>query len=233
VWSGAIWLQSCGGSGDVWTRWVGATQVETATPHKLGAGYSASQPVRVEIDSIYGEQATIVIEGYQAANPSNTSSRGYSLTGIRIVKPGSGYVVAPQIKITSTSGFGAYATCKVAGGKITEVALENGGGGYKIPPKVEAVAGGAEAFAVARPHLRGKYQCYYRYVDSTPESDGGPCPSSLSPVREVDAGEGAGSLTWTAPASTNERASLVELWRTTSNQATTLYRVASFGGGSF
>lgn len=243
MWTGAAWIQTVQYTPGIgWSIWRGATQVESASPHKLGSGYSDSRPVRVEIDSIDGERATIVIEGYTAANPANTSSRGYSLTGIRIDNPGSGYVVAPQIKITSTSGFGAYATCKVAGGKITEVALENGGGGYKVPPKIEAVAGGAEAFAVARPHLRGKYQCYYRYVDNTPESDGGPIPGSLSPVREVDAGEGAGSLTWSVPAIiaavTPDRVGgplngSIELWRTTSNQATTLYRVATMTGWDF
>lgn len=234
VWNGSTWVQSCSGGGETppWSRWEGATQVEAASPHKIGAGYSDARTVRVEIDSIAGEQATIVIEGYTAGNPANTESRGYSLTGIRIDNAGSGYVVAPQIKITSASGFGAYATCRVAGGRIVEVTLENGGGGYKTPPKIEAVAGGAEAFAVARPHLRGKYQCYYRYIDDTPESAGGPIPSSLSPVREVDAGEGIAGLAWTVPAvAAGGRATSVELWRTTGNQATTLYRVATLAGG--
>lgn len=89
---------------------------------------------------------------------------------------------------------------------------------------VEGAAGGA-ATVIAVPHLRGKYQCYYRYVDtSIPESEGGPIYSSLSPVYELDVPIGSKQATWTYAVPPGSLA--VELWRSTSNQATTLFRIA-------
>ena len=214
------------------------------TPYKYGANYADDETVTVTIPAYQtwdGEtqkwaaaprSKDLIIRGYSAGNPLNAGGERYAIRSLNLVNGGSGYLVAPQIKITSNSGFGAYATCKVHAGKIVEVTLENSGGGYKSVPKVEIAAGGAEAFAVSRPHLRGKYQCYYRYVDDTPEGKGGPIPSNLSPLTEIDAGEGKASASWTVAAPTG-RAKKVELWRSTSNQATTLYRVATITGASF
>ena len=59
-----------------------------------------------------------------------------------------------------------------------------------------------------------------------PESEGGPIYSNLSPVTEVDSGDGAGYVEWdipTAPAGVK-----VELWRTSSNQALVVYRIAKY-----
>lgn len=230
---GAQWSCSSTGAlggGDV--VWRGARSVISVTPLRYGANYSDNTPVVVRIPSGSGDKSKdIIIEGYTSGSTQNTSAPRYSVKEIVIDAPGDNYLIAPQLKITSESGFGAYATCKVADGKIISVTLENGGGGYKVPPVVEVVSGGAEAFAICRPHLRGKYQCYYRFVDATPEGQGGPVASNLSPVREIDVGEGAASFTWSVSAS-DERASIVELWRSTSNEATTLYRV-SVGSGSF
>lgn len=208
---------------------------------KFGAGYNAEDDIIIRIHGIATFDAQrgiwerpsppekdIVIRAYQGTDPTNPSGEPYPLREIRIDSPGEGFLVTPDLEIISQSGFGAYATCEVADGRITKVTLENPGGGYRTRPEVRILAGGAEAFAVARPHLRGKYQCYYRYVDATPEEKAGPIPSSLSPVVEVDAGEGATSLTWNVPTPVG-RAKKVELWRSTSNQALTLYRVATIG----
>lgn len=216
-----------------YTVFRGARVLRSVSVEKLGKGYSASKTVTVRIKSGSGDPSRdIIIEGYTAGNPKNSAAEGYSISEIVIKDRGSGYLVAPEIKIISESGFGAYATCTVKDGKIDTVTLENGGAGYKTPPQVIVVSGGAEAFAVSRPHLRGKYQCYARFVDGTPEDRGGPIPSNLSPVAEVDAGEGAASMTWSIPAAAG-RAEKVELWRTTGSQATLLYRVYSGSGGTF
>jgi len=210
------------------------------TPSKYGANYADDETITVTIPAFAtwdGETQRwasaprakeLILRGYSSGNPMNAGSERYALRTLRLVDGGSGYLVAPQIKITSNSGFGAFATCRVQDGKIVEVTLENSGGGYRSVPQVEVVSGGAEAFAVSRPHLRGQYQCYYRYVDDTPEDKGGPIPSNLSPLKEIDSGEGAGGVVWDIPAPTG-RATKVELWRSTSNQATTLYRVAVLG----
>lgn len=216
--------------------------VRSVTAKATGSGYSATNPVTITLpasitlDTSTGQMTTtvpssksLIIEGYPPGHAKNTSTRRLSVKEIQVTNGGSGYVVAPEIKITSPSGFGAYATCTVANGVIAGVTVESGGGGYALPPTVTAVAGGAEAFAVARPHLRGKYQCYYRYVDTTPAASGGPIPSNLSPVREVDAGDGAQSMSWSVagPSNTDGRTLTVELWRTTGDQALMLYRVGT------
>lgn len=230
-WADGQWSGTCVGPlGGGNNGFRGATSLQAADAKESGSGYGTGK-VRVTISSIFGEQANIVLEGVTAANPDNTSARGYPVTALTLGSGGSGYVVAPQIRFVSNSGFGASALAEVSGGRITKVTLTNSGGGYKTPPTVVAVAGGAEAFAVARPHLRGTYQCYYRYVDDTPESQGGPIPSNLSPVREVDTGAGTSAITWSVVAPAG-RAKKVELWRTTGNQATLLYRVHT-GTGAF
>jgi hypothetical protein len=238
VFSDGQWVCQSASVGNVGTSvtstvFRGARTLESASVGALGKGYDPLKTVTVRIKSGSGvADRDIVIEGYTAGNPQNTQAQGYSLSSITITNPGSGYLVAPQIKIISDSGFGAYATCTVKDGRIDKVTLENGGAGYKTPPQVLVLSGGAEAFAVSRPHLRGKYQCYSRFVDATPEERGGPLPSNLSPVAEIDAGEAAASMTWTLPAVTG-RAAKVELWRTTGNQATALYRVYSGNQSTF
>jgi hypothetical protein len=221
-------------------QWNLAWGVSGVSLLSAGSGYSANSVVRVEIRSSYTQAGTalttnpagartLVIEGCTPGNARNTTTPRFKVASVSITNAGSGYNVAPEIKIKSTTGFGAYAESTVVDGKVTALSLESGGGGYRTVPTVTAVSGEAEAFAVARPHLRGKYQCYYRYVDTTPEASGGPIPSNLSPVREVDTGEGTQSLAWAwaPPANTDGRVLGVELWRSTGNQAITLYRVTT------
>lgn len=233
-WYQGVFLASCTGpTGAGVSFFLGATRITTAAAYRRGKNFSDDSTVRVTIRPVIGDQGKpIVVEGMTRGNDNNVEAPRYKVKELKLVNGGSGYLVAPQIKITSDSGFGAYGTCTVKNGKIVSVTLENSGGGYKTAPKVEVVSGGAEAFAVARPHLRGVYQCYYRYVDDTPEDKGGPIPSNLSPVTEIDAGEGKASVSWTFAAPTG-RAKKVELWRSTGDQALTLYKVAEVTGTTF
>jgi hypothetical protein len=223
-----------------------------AAPYKMGKDYDKDAEIAIIIPAVSvfdQDTGTMVAYDFNAANTKVTNAKhwqkaiilrvysgddprnpgggiGYPIKDVVIEDGGSGYLVAPQLKIVSSTGFGAYATCTVSNGEIDTVTLENGGGGYKTKPEVKVLSGGAEAFAVSRPHLRGLYQCYYRATDDTPESLGGPVPSNLSPLQEFDASEGVAGATWTVPDPVDERVTHVELWRSTSGQATTLYRVA-------
>ena len=225
AWAGAVWestLTSWNGSN--YSVWQGAVGVRAVSVVSRGQGFDADAAVTIRIDSVNGAAFPLEIRGYGPDNPGNRSPITYPIKELVVRNSGSGYVVAPLLQIISNSGFGAYGTVTVKDGKLDAATLENSGGGYRSPPQVKILSGGAEAFAVARAHLRGKYQCYYRYIDDTPEDRGGPIPSSLSPVTEVDCGEGATSITWSATAPSG-RAKKIEYWRTTGNQATTLYRV--------
>lgn len=218
-------------------RW--SSSAASATSITYGQGYTDDDDIVIRLQGNGSVDTTvpglwgpsppskdIVIRAFVGTDPDNPGTTPHALRSIRIDNRGSGYLVAPDIKITSNTGFGAYATCTVKNGQIDTVTLENKGGGYTTPPKVELLSGGAEAFAVARPHLRGKYQCFFRNVDDTSEDRGGPIPSNPSGVTEVDCGEGATSLTWNVPLPEG-RGKAVELWRTTSGQAITFYRVAT------
>lgn len=219
-----------------WNLAWGVSGISLISP---GTGYSANSVVRVEIRSGYTQSGAtlttnpsgarkIVLEGCTPGNARNTTTPRFKVANLSISNAGSGYTVAPEIQIRSTTGFGASAESTVTNGKITALSLQSGGGGYRTVPSVTAVSGQAEAFAVARPHLRGKYQCYYRWTDITPEPRVEPRPSNLSPVTEVDTGEGTRFIEWQwdGPLMPDGRILKAELWRTTSNQATTLYRVA-------
>ena len=233
VFTGAKFAGSSSGIGSNYTVFLGARTLVAVHVDHYGFGYKDDSTVVITIPAGSGiADRAIILEGYTAGNIKNTQSPRYSVKTVTLdpAHKGDGYLVAPQIKFSSPSGFGAYATCTVANGHIDTITLENGGGGYKTAPTVTAVSGGAEAFPVARPHLRGKYQCYYRYLDNTPEDAGGPIPSNLSPVTEIDAGEGATSLSWTTSAG-SARAASTELWRTTGNEALTLYRVSLSASG--
>ena len=126
-------------------------------------------------------------------------------------------------------------------GRVVRLIVNDPGKKYLFPPRIlDDDDGGvrtAKGLAIMRPVFRGKYQCYYRFVnDNVPEVEGGPLYSSLSPVNEIDCRDGASVLTWKVAAPT-DGANAVELWRSSSDQATTLFRVAKIGGnkpfGSF
>ena len=90
-----------------------------------------------------------------------------------------------------------------------------------------------QAQAITRATFRGKYQCYYRFInDSIPEDEGGPLYSNLSPLTEIDTKHGAAYITWTIPTPSDWDGRKIELWRSSSNQSTTLYHVATIAEDS-
>lgn len=203
----------------------------------------------------------MVVELYTGSNPNSPAnnyqgSGQYPIKSINVVNPGIGYVGQPLIELSTDSGVGGVVQANIATdgtvrstgdetvgkGKVTDTRVINGGL-YTSPPDATILSGGAEVNVISRPHLRGIYQCYTRFVDDTPEDRGGPIPSNLSPVIEFNANEfqtpdgqiGCGSIEWTAPADPERedgRPLKVELWRSSANQATTLYRVATVECGA-
>jgi hypothetical protein len=96
-----------------------------------------------------------------------------------------------------------------------------------------------QAQAITRATFRGKYQCYYRFINnSIPEDEGGPLYSNLSPLTEIDTKHGAAYITWKIPIPKDADDNVfwdgrkIELWRSSSNQSTTLYHVATIAEDS-
>lgn len=144
-----------------------------------------------------------------------------------VTNGGSGYLTPPTFTTEDGDIINTEVDCD---GKVTKLILDEPNKLYLFPPKVvntDGDVGGAKGLAIVRAHFRGKYQCYYRYADeSVSKESGGPIYSNLSPVNEVDCGDVAKKLTWTLPGTPPATATHIELWRSSSNQATQLFRVA-------
>lgn len=155
----------------------------------------------------------------------------YTVHAISVANSGTGYLVPPVITIVPDAadpgGGGASAQCAIdTDGRITGVTVLSGGQ-FSIPPTAIIADSGAKAMATVRNALKGLYKCAIRYLDDTPESQGGPIPSSISELQDVDCSAGYAQLTWALNNHAMEsRVHAIELWRTTADQAVALYRVA-------
>jgi hypothetical protein len=198
-----------------------------------GKGYTQTPAVQLSASHASGLTLTAVL----AAPPPTAPPRSDPATvqpvpvaSVSIDNAGTQYLTPPKFSVSSTSGSGLTLKAEVANGQVTAVNVVEPGGGYTTAPTITPIQGGATAVAIARAHIRGQYECYYRYVDDTPTSRGGPRASNLSPVCNVDAGDGAGRLVWAgyeaAAAAAKARGLTLERWRTTSNQSFTIYRVS-------
>jgi hypothetical protein len=226
----------------------------------FGSGYSTTDEVTVTVAftgvsaagtpncSSTNMICPLVLRGYGIHHPKTPKTfsalaaasqyKSRRLSSFTINDAGSMYLRAPTLRLVPYSGSAKdggteVETAASVGGEVT--AIDPNGKlrdqNFLWPPALDELVsqvGGAKATAVIRAHLRGKYQCYYRYVnDSVPAAEGGPLYSNLSPVTEIDCGDGCSHITWTHD---EPEGVSVELWRTTSNQATTLFRVAKIGG---
>lgn len=202
----------------------------------------------------------LILEFYTGSNPDAPANKFlggtfYSIKEIVVVNEGADYVGRPILEIDDTYGTGGVAQGTTKTGTLTRTGETTKGfvesvevvkgGAYTQEPKVTIISGGASVTAIARAHIRGKYQCYTRFVDTTEPSRGGPIPSNLSELFEINTTEtvttglgeetqdGAGAIKWTLPpvpadeVRTDGRQLQIELWRSSANQSTTLYRVAT------
>jgi hypothetical protein len=163
------------------------------------------------------------VDGGVAAEPS------YPIKTVTVTDGGGRFLTPPTIEVDDEYGYGAVLEAVLTTDGVVSKVNVIKGGSYTKPPSLKVTVGGAKAVAITRPHLRGKYDCFYRYVDDTPPERGGPICSNLSPITTIDTGDGVGQLAWNVdpPPAHPGRTLTTELWRTTSDQAYTVYRVAS------
>jgi hypothetical protein len=178
-----------------------------------------------------GATGTGVTVGF-SGSATGTVNLAFRVATVTVAHTGVGYLSPPVITVTpdpaDAYGGGAIVACTVnATGNIGGVTVVNGGR-YSLPPTISVVDSNSRVVADYSPNLQGRYLCCLRYVDDTPADEGGPIPSSISELKEVDCTTGSGSITWNLGHSgADTRASKVELWRTTGDQEVVLYRVAS------
>lgn len=200
---------------------------QVSTPDLRSAGTGASTS---------GVTATVVGGGGSGAAVSVAMQ--YSVHSVSVATSGSGYFAAPIITIrASTSdpvGFGAAVTSVInTKGNVTGATVA-AAGAYLEPPTAIILDTSASATATLASPQGGTYLCAIRYIDSTPESAGGPIPSSISDLVELESPSENGSITWTfSHAGVDDRVAAMELWRTSSNQGVLLYRVATIPRADF
>lgn len=246
--SAAFTVNCDGGVADLVLTSLGAGYTGSPTVTFNGTNGLTNAAVLVDVDVVRG-----VAIGAQVAAPGSgatttgvtasftgggatTQAQGtpvlsFKVTSISVANSGTGYMSPPVITIRPDKadqfGGGAAATCAVnSTGQITGVTVL-AGGQFASPPVAEIADSSASAVATISQPLKGIYQCCIRYLDDTGADVGGPIPSSISELREVNCTNGAGSLTWKFNFHEMEsRVHAVELWRTTADQRVVLYRVA-------
>jgi FtsP/CotA-like multicopper oxidase with cupredoxin domain len=114
---------------------------ETKVPHYFGPNPNwANSPFRVPdiavtLTSVAGDPGT----GATAA--ATVDPQTGAVTGISVINPGTGYMVAPTVDIASSAGTGAVATAVVDNsGVLTAITVTAAGNGYTAP--VVTIAGG-------------------------------------------------------------------------------------------
>jgi hypothetical protein len=154
-----------------------------------------------------------------------------AVSSVTVVSGGTGYSEPPSVSFFPRSpsgrGGGAAALVGVSGGAVNEFALITNGNGYDGGVRTVIESDKAIAAAVLAPRMAGKYLCGVRLVGR----DG--VPGNFGPLATVNCGERASSIVWTLTGitltdGTPNRVSKMELWRTTGDQAITLYKVAEF-----
>jgi hypothetical protein len=163
----------------------------------------------------------------------------YAVTALTVANSGAGYASPPVItfqpdKDDPYAGVGgliaaqAAATCAVNDDGNITAATVLAGGQYGIPPTAFVADSAARGQATMTAPVSGSFLCCFRYIDATGKTVGGPLPSSISHLVKVTTGPGGAELTWsfTHPY-LDDRVVAMELWRTTADQETLLFRVAT------
>jgi hypothetical protein len=179
----------------------------------------------------YTSTPTLAFSGGGGSGATAVVSVNYRVTAVTVTAQGSGYSDDARARF-SGDGSGAAADVSVtADGKIANTVTVRAGGAYRAPPTATIEQPGgpspAKASPVVRSGLRGKYWAAIRYVDDTIPSRGGPLASSITELAELELTAAAGAIEWSwSNSGMEDRVHKIELWRSTSDQALVLYRVA-------
>jgi hypothetical protein len=241
------------GSGAVLGVTVSGT-IADILPTNLGSGYTSAPTISVsgsggallragindagEVDTVkilnpgsgYTSTPTLTFSGGGGSGAAGLVVLNYRVTGVTVTAAGSGYQDGVRARFTGPGG-GAGADLRVTkGGGIASPVELLAGGAYSDPPTAAVVQPQATAPRIARlvpvvrPALRGKYWAAIRYVDDTTPD---PIPSSISPLADIELTAAAGTINWSwSNTGMEDRVHKIELWRSTSDQALVLYRVA-------
>ena len=165
-----------------------------------------------------------------------TPVMSYSVSGVTVSAGGSGYHEVPNIRFvpdpSDTTSVAAVAEAEASNGSLTSVTVLEGGR-YLLPPTAEVDEDSAIGRAVLSETVSGRYQCAMRYVDATDTDLGGPLPSSISELKEIEIPDGASGIVWNlSHPHLDDRVAAVELWRGTADQEVILFRVATIARGA-
>jgi hypothetical protein len=156
----------------------------------------------------------------------------YSVATVSVSSGGTGFYTPPIVTVRAdpadSTGGGAVLESAVSTSGVISAVTVLSGGQYSEPPTALVLDTSAAAQASVAEPMRGKYICAIRYIDDTPEDQGGPLASSISHLAEVDCGPGTGTLVWAfSHPHVDARATAMELWRSSGDQAVLLFRVAT------
>ena len=89
-----------------------------------------------------GNAAIDAFETLKTFNTNTTRNHSGRVTKITLTSNGSGYTSAPEVKLLSSTGYGATAVANIDNGQVTSVTLTNVGTGYQTEPIVTFAGGG-------------------------------------------------------------------------------------------
>ena len=194
-------------------EWTGTSISDGARPVSatVSAALTGTGLPSLNVDST----ASVIAISSQSVGTNYSKSPAVSVSAQGPLQKGSGVVALASLN--GTTGVAAYEVLGV-------------GSGFEGRAVVNLTSEKARAVAEVQPRLSGNFLAGIRFV----AADG--TPGNLCPLVELDASDRASSFVWNlaglyATDSSPNRIAKVELWRTTSDQAITLYRVAELTQG--
>ena len=198
-----------------------------------------------KIDAVYIEDAgsgytsapAITFSGGGGGDAAATAKVLFSVSSLTIVAGGTGYSGKPTVTFAaSPNAGGAQAEMTTSGGVCTGSTILRSGSGYTSAPTVTIQTSPLDTptkailSPVMVPEFVGKYWMAMRYVQQlTAEDENGEnlaIASSITELVDIEITTPGSGFTWTWEGGGEARATHVELWRSSADQAIVLYRIA-------